>query len=79
MQFFCSAVNINQEKVVQQKILYKVVLIKSFFIGHKKILYLECNHLAYHINIFSGTAGNQNIFKLLLIVYFKILKSLYLL
>ena len=74
-----TAVNIDQEQIIQQQILNKIIFIKPLLVCNKKILDLESRHLPYHINIFTNPCRDQDIFQLLFIIYLKILKSLNLL
>ena len=77
MKFLGSAVDINQKKVVQKKVLDKVVLIKTLFVSNQKALDLICYHLAKHIYIVTASGTDQQILKLLLIIYLEILITLY--
>ena len=68
MKLLGTTVNIHQQQIVQQQVLNEVILIKSFFISYQQILDLESNHFADHIDIFTGTAGYENILQLLFVI-----------
>ena len=76
MKLLGTTVNIHQQQIVQQQVLNEVILIKSFFISYQQILDLESNHFADHIDIFTGTAGYENILQLLFVIDLEILVSL---
>ena len=76
MQFLGTIININKKQIIKQQILDKVVLVKTFLVGHQQILDLESNHFADHIDIFTGTAGYENILQLLFVIDLEILVSL---
>ena len=79
MQLLRPAVDIHQKQIVQKQVLNKIILVKSLLIRYQKILDLKSDHLPNHVNILTDTPCDQNVFKLLLVKYFKILISLYLL
>ena len=79
MKLFGAAVNIHQKKIIQQKIFDKIILIEPFLVCYQQTLHLKCDHFAQHVGIFTASRSNQNIFQLLIIIYFKILMSLNLL
>ena len=51
MELLGSVIYIDKKEVVKQEILDEIILVKSLLVRNKKILYLECGNLAYHIHI----------------------------
>ena len=72
MQFLGAAVNIDQKKIIKKKILDKIIFVETFLVGYDEVLDLECDHLTYHIYVFTRTAGYKNIFRSGFIIYLKI-------
>ena len=79
MKLLGPAVNIDQQQVVQKKVLDKVILVKPLLIGNQQILNLERRHLSDDINILADTACHKYVFQLILVINFEILVSLNLL
>ena len=52
---------INEQKVIKQKILDKIVLIKPLLVGYNQILNLESGHTAYHIYFFAASLCKKNV------------------
>ena len=77
MKLLGPAVNINQKKIVQQKVFNKIILIKALLICYQKILNLKSRYFSYCIDIFSRSLCSQDIFKLLFIKYLKVLTPPY--
>jgi len=75
MQLFGTIVNIYQQEIVQQKILDKIVLIKTFLVCNQKILDLKTCDLSDHIDIIAISICKQHIFQLMFIKYFKEMTS----
>ena len=76
MKLLRSVVNIHQKKIIKKKILDKTVFVKTLLIRYDQILNLEGCQLAYHISILIIPMGYQDIFQLVIITDFKILKPL---
>ena len=51
MELLGSVIYIDKKEIVKQEILDEIILVKSLLVRNKKILYLECGNLAYHIHI----------------------------
>ena len=77
MEFFCPVIDIHEQEIIEQKILDKIVLIKSFLICYQKVLNLKTGNFTHHIDIVAVSAGKKKIFQLMFIKYFKKLKSVH--
>ena len=70
---------VDQEQIVKQQILDKIILIEALLVSDQQVLYLKCRDLADRIGILRSALHNYDIFKLKFIKYLKKLMSLYLL
>ena len=68
MQLLRTVIYINEQKIIKQQVLDKIILIKTLLICHKKILYLKSRNLANHINIFASAVNYKHIFKAAVVI-----------
>ena len=61
MKLLRAAVDIHQQKVVQEQIFDEIVLVKTLLVCHHQILQLEGCHLSHHIGILPRIVGDQDI------------------
>ena len=71
MKFLRPVVDINEQKIIKKQVLDEIIFIESFFVGHQKILDLECCQFAYHIHVIAAAFCKQDVLKLMFIKYFK--------
>ena len=72
-----TVININQQQVVEQQVLDKIILIEPLLICYQKILDLETGNLSHHVYIIAVSACQKNILKLVLIKYLEKLISVH--
>ena len=71
MKFLRPVVDINEQKIIKKQVLDEIIFIEPFFVGHQKILDLECCQFAYHIHVIATAFCKQDVLKLMFIKYFK--------
>ena len=69
--FFRTVVNIDEQQIVKQQILDKIIFIKTLLISYQKILDLKCCHPSNHMNIVTVAVCQKNILQLMLIKHLK--------
>ena len=61
MKLLCPVVYIHQKQIIQQQILKEIIPVKPLLIRNDKVLQLTYRNLSYHIDIFAGSSGNQDV------------------
>ena len=77
VKLFRTVVNINQEHIVEQQVLNKIVLIESLLVSGDEILNLADCYPSEHIGILSGAFGYKNKFQRLFIINLEKMRILY--
>ena len=75
MQLFRTIVNIDEQQIVKQQILDKIIFIKTLLVSYQKILDLKCCHPSNHMNIVTIAVCQKHILQLMLIKHLKKLAS----
>ncbi len=77
MKLLRAVIYVNKQKIVQQKIFYKVILVKPLLVRNDEILYLENGDLADHISVLAAPLHKKHILQLPVVQHLKKLTARY--